>query len=196
MENFFPKYDTQDLSKLIKRLLIQLVLSCFIVSVGIGQTHTYYISGSGNDNNTGSIENPFKTIQKAAGLMNAGDTCLIRGGTYRETIIPARSGAWGKPILFMSYSCEKVIISGADSVSGKWTVYDGNIYKRYMPWTMGAGKDMVFVDGKLIVIPTTSTIKKLQPSKHGTPCDPRDVCIVVDSDKPHIKWSLTNHETN
>ncbi len=151
MEKYFLKHTSKDLTNPIKKLLFQLFFSFFIVSVGFGQTHTYYISGSGNDNNTGSIENPFKTIQKAAGIMNAGDSCLIRGGTYRETIIPARSGAWGKPILFMPYSCEKVIISGADSVAGPWAVYNGSIYKRYMPWTMGLGKDMVFVDGKLVV---------------------------------------------
>ncbi len=44
---------------------------------------TYYVSGSGNDNNSGlSTSSAFKTIQKAADLTNPGDTVLIMNGVY------------------------------------------------------------------------------------------------------------------
>lgn len=52
------------------------------------------------------------------------------------------------------------------------------------------------VDGKLVHIKPVVTIKKLQPSNHGTPCDPNDVCIVVREDQPHTNWTIVNNEIN
>ena len=47
---------------------------------------TYYVSGSGNDNNSGlSTSSAFRTIQKAADLTNPGDTVLIMNGVYTNT---------------------------------------------------------------------------------------------------------------
>lgn len=53
------------------------------------------------------------------------------------------------------------------------------------------------VDGKLTYINPVITVKKLQPSDvNGTTCDPRDVCVVVDSNQPHTKWTIVNNEIN
>jgi hypothetical protein len=52
------------------------------------------------------------------------------------------------------------------------------------------------VDGKLIYIKPVITVKKLQPSTDGIACDPRDVCIVVAEDQPHINWTIVNNEIN
>ena len=51
------------------------------------------------------------------------------------------------------------------------------------------------VNGKLIVIKSTSSIAKLVPSTDGMSCDSRDVCVVADT-KDNIKWSLKTSETN
>jgi hypothetical protein len=51
------------------------------------------------------------------------------------------------------------------------------------------------VDGTLHHVAPTITVKRLQPnSNSGTPCDPRDVCIVVDMDQPHTKWDTVHNE--
>jgi len=63
-------------------------------------------------------------------MMQAGDTCLIRSGTYRETVI-APSGT-----TFQAYNpspgnaatLESVTISGADPITG-WTSESANIYR-------------------------------------------------------------------
>ena len=44
----------------------------------------YFISTKGSDENPGTFYEPFMTIQKAADLMAAGDTCTVMEGTYRE----------------------------------------------------------------------------------------------------------------
>jgi hypothetical protein len=52
------------------------------------------------------------------------------------------------------------------------------------------------IDGKLVYIKPVVTVKKLQPSITGTACDPQDVCIVVDTDQPHVKWTTVSNELN
>jgi hypothetical protein len=43
----------------------------------------YFVATDGNDLNDGSIDHPFKTISpKATGVVVAGDTIYVRGGTY------------------------------------------------------------------------------------------------------------------
>ena len=61
---------------------------------------SYYVSTSGSDGAPGSLGSPFRTIQQAANVAQPGDTVLVRAGTYRETVTPARSGTSGKPITY------------------------------------------------------------------------------------------------
>ena len=50
-------------------------------------------------------------------------------------------------------------------------------------------------NGKLVEIVTTVS-KKLVIGTTGTPCDPRDVCVVVRPEQEHIKWDLKVYETD
>ena len=52
------------------------------------------------------------------------------------------------------------------------------------------------VDGKLTYIKPVITVKKLQPAENGTPCDLRDVCVVVADDQPNQRWTISNNEIN
>ena len=61
---------------------------------------TYYISPSGNDAATGTITNPWRTIQKAANTMVAGDTAIALSGRYSETVTTVRAGTVDAPIIF------------------------------------------------------------------------------------------------
>jgi parallel beta-helix repeat protein len=52
---------------------------------GISTATTYYVSGSGNDRNSGlSTSSAFRTLQRAANLTNPGDTVLIMNGQYKN----------------------------------------------------------------------------------------------------------------
>jgi hypothetical protein len=110
---------------------------------------TYYVSVSGNDSNAGTGTNvAFLTIQKAASLMNAGDTCYILSGTYRETVTPARSGTLAAPITFAAYPGATPIVSGADVLNLSWSVYSGSIYKA----STTNAVNQLFVDGYMMNI--------------------------------------------
>ncbi|MBT4969716.1 MAG: hypothetical protein HOM80_11985, partial [Bacteroidetes bacterium] len=103
----------------------------FTCSFFTGKTQ-YYVSISGNDNNQGTISSPFKSIQKAADVIKAGDTCYIRKGIYREVVTIRKNGTSESPIIFTSYQNENVIISGCVMASD-WELHQNNIYKTYIP---------------------------------------------------------------
>ena len=89
---------------------------------------TYYVcTNTGNDNNDGSEENPFKTIQSATDKCNAGDTVLVKPGTYRERIIPKVSGKRDAKITYKSLVKHGAIIRGSILWHGE--KYDNGILK-------------------------------------------------------------------
>lgn len=65
-----------------------------------------YVSTSGNDSNPGTtVGLPYRTIQRAADVVGAGDTVHIRAGTYSERVsINNRDGTSGSPIVFQKYA--------------------------------------------------------------------------------------------
>ena len=91
---------------------------------------TYYVATTGNDGNAGtSVDSPFRTIQYAMGKAVAGDTVLVRGGTYREQVEVSAGGTADKPITVSGYAGEVPIIKGSDIVTG-WTQYSATIWKK------------------------------------------------------------------
>ncbi len=134
------------------------------ISAAHATATVYYVSPSGSDSNSGlSLGTPFRTIQKCANVVAPGDTCLIRGGTYRETVIVPNSGSAGNPITFKNYNNESVTISGADVIlNANWTLHSGKIYKAPMNWSLNirtsgfnvsdqVTNNQVFVDGQMMV---------------------------------------------
>jgi len=107
-------------------------LICVLVSVSIGTAvaNEYHVSASdGSDSFPGDRDHPFRTIQKAAGVMEPGDACFIHGGIYREEVRPLRSGTDGSPILFEAYGNEDVWVTGTERVSpSAWQFHSGGIY--------------------------------------------------------------------
>ena len=53
----------------------------------------YVATNGGLNSNPGTLAQPFQTIQAAANVAQAGDTVLIEGGVYHETVKPAFSGS-------------------------------------------------------------------------------------------------------
>jgi hypothetical protein len=103
------------------RLLIPVIVFLFSSLVF---SATYYVSASkGSDDNAGAEKMPFKTIQKAADVMVAGDICLIDDGIYRETITLKNSGTKDKPISFKAMEDADVVISGTEVVEANWVGY-------------------------------------------------------------------------
>ena len=105
----------------------------------------YLVSSTGSDTDPGALAQPFATIQHTVDIMNAGDTCYIRGGTYRETVdLSGAVGNKGNPITLTRYQDKEVILSGTLPITSNWTRHSGNIYKT----TLSEDIWQLFVDGK------------------------------------------------
>ena len=108
----------------------------------------YYVAPYGMDG-PGTLEWPFRTVQQCASVVQAGESCTLRAGTYREEVKPAHSGSPGSPIVFKPYPGDRVTLSGADGVEG-WQQHEGDIYKAPVDWDLGVGNNQVFVGGQMM----------------------------------------------
>jgi hypothetical protein len=77
---------------------------------------TYYVDtqhAAANDNNLGTVDLPWRTIQHAAETLVAGDTVFIRNGIYNESLYIDNPGdAINGYIVFSAYPGEKPVIDG------------------------------------------------------------------------------------
>ncbi len=87
----------------------------------------YHVSKNGKDSNSGSNDNPFLTISKAAEVAVAGDIITVHQGEYREWIKPKNGGTIDKPIIYQSAENERAIIKGSEIVTG-WAK-EGKIWR-------------------------------------------------------------------
>ena len=96
-------------------LKVRLAVFLLIASVLLNETvsaGTYYVDAvKGNDTNSGTSVNPWKTLSKANAVLQAGDTVYLKSGTYIETINPKNSGSASGNITY-----------SRDPLSAKWSV--------------------------------------------------------------------------
>lgn len=70
----------------------------------------YFVSETGSNRNLGTENKPWKTIQKCANVLTAGETCNVLEGTYPEHVTMRRSGSSESPITFKAVG--KVTMNG------------------------------------------------------------------------------------
>ena len=84
-------------------------------------TADYYVSNFGSMFNPGTFDSPFLKIQQAADIMEAGDICYIRQGTYHENVtLDNQDGSALSPIVFTSYNNERVVLDGTILINSLW----------------------------------------------------------------------------
>lgn len=82
---------------------------------------SYYVSATGNNNNPGTLNQPFKTIAKGITVLKAGDILYVRSGTYIESLYVGQSGRSDAPITIREYPGEAPVLDGSDQLpSGNW----------------------------------------------------------------------------
>lgn len=130
----------------------QLVTAVAVLSVllaGSAYGMDYFVATTGSDTDPGALAEPFVTIQHAVSVMVPGDTCYLRGGTYREKVdLSGVAGARGNPITLTRYQDEEVILSGTVPITSNWTKHSGAIYKT----TLSEDIWQLFVDGKMMTL--------------------------------------------
>ncbi|MEW6368416.1 MAG: right-handed parallel beta-helix repeat-containing protein [Acidobacteriota bacterium] len=83
------------------------------LSLARPQGRVYYVATTGKDTNPGTLASPWRTVQKAADTLVAGDTVYIRKGTYKGRVAPKNSGTDATHVItYASYPGETATIDG------------------------------------------------------------------------------------
>lgn len=81
----------------------------------------------------------------------------------------------------------RVLFYSMLDLPGQWIEVDSATYA-------AASHDLRVQDGKIVPQPRSIPVSKLRPGENGTPCDPRDICLVVMQDRPHVRWEWSTHD--
>lgn len=110
----------------LRKLMLVTMVLLTLFSIGsrscFASNKEYYVATTGLDSNSGSIKEPFKTIQKGASVLTAGDTLIIRAGTYIEKVNIRNSGSSNGFITIKNYPGEKVIINGSNTAGANLSI--------------------------------------------------------------------------
>lgn len=95
-------------------------------------TCDYAASPSGSDSASGTVQAPYRTVQRLVSSLSPGQVGCLRAGTYTGNVKVSRGGGAGAPIRLTSYGAEKPrvvgrfwIANGADHVVVDHLVLDG-----------------------------------------------------------------------
>jgi hypothetical protein len=86
------------------RILILMVVAT-ACAFGNADATNYFLSPTGSDSNAGSYSGPWASLQHAQGILVAGDTLFVMGGSYttEQSITSLRSGTTLRPIVIKAY---------------------------------------------------------------------------------------------
>jgi hypothetical protein len=93
------------------------IVTLFLLAVLVRSVEaaTYYVDGN-SASSQGTSTNPFSTVQECLNIVQPGDTCLIRGGWYSESLTLKNSGTSGSRVIVKNYGEETVNISGSNVI--------------------------------------------------------------------------------
>ena len=88
---------------------------------------TYYVAinnPESSDDGPGSRERPFRTINRAAQILQPGEKVTVSAGVYREKIVPARGGSGpDRMIRYEAAAGEDVIVKGSREFRPQWSLH-------------------------------------------------------------------------
>lgn len=111
----------------------RLVLGLLLAQVALASERELHVASIGDDANPGTELAPFKSIQRAADIAEAGDTVVIHAGLYvrpsgRSRVLEvARAGNDDAPITFTSAGDGDVILDNQGG--GDWVLYLNGRFK-------------------------------------------------------------------
>ncbi len=117
-----------------------LVSSC-LLAAALAPAHAaeLHVAVTGDDAAPGTAAAPLRTIQRAAGLAQPGDTVTVHAGTYRERVNPPRGGeSDARRIVYQAAAGEVVEVKGSEVVTG-WADAGGGVWQVTLPQAFFGG---------------------------------------------------------
>jgi hypothetical protein len=134
-------------------LLVVLLVLCSLVSGLLVHPRPvlaatqYYVSVNGSDSNPGTSDRPWRTIQKAANTMAAGDAVTVLAGNYPERVQVTKSGSSSGRI---TYQAQGTVTMRGFTVRGHYITIRGfDISNTPNAWADGQG---IFVQANYSII--------------------------------------------
>jgi hypothetical protein len=134
------------LKLIIMRKKVLILILC-MMSLNFSMAQDVYVNRNyTRENQTGTTDQPYKTIQQAVDAAQEGDVIHIMEGTYREQVEIATDS-----ITIKNYEDDEVVVTGAETVLD-WEHAGGEVYRAIVPWdiTENDESNQIFVDGEMI----------------------------------------------
>ena len=165
--------------------------------------HTYYVSATGLESNSGSVNAPFQSINTALSHAMAGDTVLVRGGIYGEKVTFPKSGVLDKYITLKAYPGEQPIIDGgALSVNGrealitvnnvKFIVVDGFTVRNFKT-SFGDPKAIMVEGGSDYIVVKNNTVYGIDYTKLPLDGGCNAILIIGNTNDPVTNITVTGN---
>ncbi|KRV48309.1 acyltransferase [Wenjunlia vitaminophila] len=139
-----------------------------------------YVSPVGNDQAQGTVNHPFRTIERAQRAVRAltltkrvAVQVVVRGGTYHLprtlTFGPQDSGTAAAPVSYTAAPGEKVVLSGGRVLKPRWRTHSGDV--KVADIGTGLAFDELFLDGERQVLARYPNYDPSQAILGGTAAD-------------------------
>ncbi len=115
---------------------------------------TYFVDRNANnasDDNPGTAEAPFRTISRAAEILQPGERVVIREGVYREFVQPKRGGMGSDAMIaYEALPGHRVVIKGSRILKTQWQPMETSdlpeagdtVWKTDMPFSLFEGYNL------------------------------------------------------
>lgn len=153
------------------------VVTVLVIFFSAGAQTNLYVSASGNNNNSGSLQKPYKTLHYAiaqACKMQGRVSVIMRGGTYYldTTVIIDAGKNKASSLTVNAYNNEKVDISAGRRLQLQWQLYHNGIYKAAVP--KGIYFERLYINGNLRVLARYPSYDSTARVFNGTAADAID----------------------
>jgi hypothetical protein len=129
-------------------MMVALLLGSNTVTKASAAPSTYYVSATGSDTNFGSLSAPFRTLAKAASVLQAGDTLQVLPGIYMEPLNLSISGTASAPISVVGNNA----VLNMKGIHANGITVSGSYVRVSMFEVTGATDFGILVTGKYVTI--------------------------------------------
>jgi hypothetical protein len=160
-------------------------------------TSRLHVQTTGSDSADGSEARPFRTINRAAGLAQAGDTVVVHQGEYREWVRPRHGGLSDlRRITYEAAAGERVVIKGSERVTG-WEPAGGTVWRASVPNSLFGSFNPFAeaIEGDWMVMPAKDAPKKHLGEVYLNGRSFYEVTSLAEVGEPPLRTEVIDHRT-